>query len=603
MMNKPIETCRYRFCFSLYLILLSTCPLLVTAQPTDSDTTINDPIAQGAEGRSVNRSPAELRAIQRDVRALRDDVRRLSELIGSPTATGTEAATPFTVQANPTSSTKVDPSQTEIQLALGKLVSLECTDVPLIKVIREIKGMIDVNVVVDEGALAEEGVSIKAPINIVLSGISARSALKLILEPLQLTFIEDDEVLKITNRVRAKGELIVATYAIDDLVRVLAQDAMTTTTNAKSPKENRVEELKAVSELITKTISPDSWDVAGGRGTIQLFGVTDSLVIRQTNDVHIEIGELLEQIRRLHRLPQRIGKDHDSSMLLTAVYFVADLITPMPDAPGARTKVIATDWLKLVDRITTDVEPKQWAVNGGPCSIHAFDQNPSLAIRATQSMHESIANLLSGMRKGMDTQVTVAISFLSFADDAVLKKAGLEFDSQTGICELKAPQVKQLMISAKQESWGNLHSPKITMFNGQIVCLTNDRAESGDQSEQCQLHFRGNVTEDRRSVRLSIAYNSKNLVNDLINSAHRVEDGGYLLMDVTDRTAAIAQSPALDVKSYRTLDSNDLSQPDPSKTAKVRRLMLVQPRIILQQEDEEILHPLRPLPPSKADVN
>ena len=601
MMNKPIETCRYRFCFSLYLILLSTCPLLVTAQPTDSDTTINDPIAQGAEGRSVNRSPAELRAIQRDVRALRDDVRRLSELIGSPTATGTEAATPFTVQANPTSSTKVDPSQTEIQLALGKLVSLECTDVPLIKVIREIKGMIDVNVVVDEGGLAEEGVSIKAPINIVLSGISARSALKLILEPLQLTFIEVDEVLKITNRVRAKGELIVSTYAIDDLVRVLAQDAMTTRTNAKTAKGNRVEELKAVSELITTTISPDSWDVAGGRGTIQHFGATDSLVIRQTSDVHKDICELLNQIRRLHRLPQRIGNELDSSLIF-ATYSVADLITPMPDAPGARTKVIATDWLKLVDRITSDVEPKQWAVNGGRCSIQAFDNRLSLVIRATQSMHESIANLLSGMRKGMETQVTVAVSFLSIADDAVWKRAGLEFDSQTGICELKEPQVKQLMISARQESRGNLHSPKITMFNGQIVCLTSGSAVSGDQSEPCQLHFRGNVTEDRRNVRLSVAYNSKNLVNDLINSAHLVEDGGYLLMDVTDRITAKAQSPAPDAKSNRTLDSSDPSQPEPSKTSKVRQLILVQPRLILQEEFEQIL-PVPPLPPGNAEVN
>ena len=217
-------------------------------------------------------------------------------------------------------------------------------------------------------------------------------------------------------------------------------------------------------------------------------------------------------------------------------------------------------------------------------------------------MHESIANLLSGMRKGMDTQVTVAISFLSFADDAVLKKAGLEFDSQTGICELKAPQVKQLMISAKQESWGNLHSPKITMFNGQIVCLTSGSAVSGDQSEPCQLHFRGNVTEDRRNVRLSVAYNSKNLVNDLINSAHLVEDGGYLLMDVTDRITAKAQSPAPDAKSNRTLDSSDPSQPEPSKTSKVRQLILVQPRLILQEEFEQIL-PVPPLPPGNAEVN
>ena len=55
-------------------------------------------------------------------------------------------------------------------------------------------------------------------------------------------------------------------------------------------------------DLITTTIAPESWTDVGGPGAIREFASNLSLVVSQTQDVHEQIADLLEQLRRLQDL-------------------------------------------------------------------------------------------------------------------------------------------------------------------------------------------------------------------------------------------------------------------------------------------------------------
>ena len=67
--------------------------------------------------------------------------------------------------------------------------------------------------------LAEEGVLPDTPIDIELTqDVSLRSALRLILEPLRLSFVIKDEVLKITSEQLRDSEVYTHTYNVADLV-------------------------------------------------------------------------------------------------------------------------------------------------------------------------------------------------------------------------------------------------------------------------------------------------------------------------------------------------------------------------------------------------
>src|SRR5690606_10814013 len=61
-------------------------------------------------------------------------------------------------------------------------------------------------------------------------------------------------------------------------------------------------EFDALTDLLTSTIEPESWVEYGGSGSIQRSESTLSLVIRQTQRVHDEIRDLLDQLRRLQDL-------------------------------------------------------------------------------------------------------------------------------------------------------------------------------------------------------------------------------------------------------------------------------------------------------------
>ncbi len=51
-------------------------------------------------------------------------------------------------------------------------------------------------------------------------------------------------------------------------------------------------------ELIQRTISPGSWDVAGGQGSMAYYRPLMALVVRATSEVHEDVGGLLQALRR-----------------------------------------------------------------------------------------------------------------------------------------------------------------------------------------------------------------------------------------------------------------------------------------------------------------
>lgn len=51
-------------------------------------------------------------------------------------------------------------------------------------------------------------------------------------------------------------------------------------------------------DLIQNTIEPESWQVVGGKGSISYFDLLKVLVVRQTGEVHHQLGGVLQQLRR-----------------------------------------------------------------------------------------------------------------------------------------------------------------------------------------------------------------------------------------------------------------------------------------------------------------
>jgi hypothetical protein len=127
----------------------------------------------------------------------------------------------------------------------------------------------------DKAALSDEGIALDQPVTLKLAGVTLESVLHLLLEPVQMDWLVQDEVLKITTRSWAEKHPETRTYDIHNLL-----DA-----------GHKHEDLIAA---ITKCIEPASW--SGKQATAGISHTGGVLVIRQSQRVHSDIAHLLEEL-------------------------------------------------------------------------------------------------------------------------------------------------------------------------------------------------------------------------------------------------------------------------------------------------------------------
>ncbi|MCC7475554.1 MAG: VWA domain-containing protein, partial [Pirellulales bacterium] len=95
---------------------------------------------------------------------------------------------------------------------------LDFTDTPLNDVVTRLSEDYGIPIQIDHPALDEAGVGSDEPVTVNLHNVSLRSALRLMLKNLQLTYLVQDEVLMITTPQRAEENLVVKVYPVADLV-------------------------------------------------------------------------------------------------------------------------------------------------------------------------------------------------------------------------------------------------------------------------------------------------------------------------------------------------------------------------------------------------
>jgi len=113
---------------------------------------------------------------------------------------------------------KWNPTEEKIRRALDKPTNVEFLDLALEDAITYLQEYHSVNIWVDKQTLTDEGVALDQPITLKLAGVSLRSVLKLLLEPVQLTYVIENEVMKITTSTKAGEKLSTRVYPVADLV-------------------------------------------------------------------------------------------------------------------------------------------------------------------------------------------------------------------------------------------------------------------------------------------------------------------------------------------------------------------------------------------------
>ena len=286
----------------------------------------------------------------------------------------------------------------EIQQALKKKVDVQFTEEPLYAVLDNLAKLTGINIFLDPEGIAAHGIERETPVNLSLrKPVSLRSALNLILEPLELSYVIKDEVLRITSEMVRDGDVEPVVYYVADLVVPIPNFAPSY--NVGLPGAIREAHNTAASGLL------------GGVTNLAPF------VVAPTAN---GLGDAPQNASVLAQMGQ-------SGMLPVAGANSAS--SPLGLGPGGPGGGSLADFDTLIELITTTVEPDTWEDLGGPGTLQGFPTNLSLVVSQTQEIHEKVADLLAQLRRLQDLQVTIEVRFITLNDD-FFERIGIDFDFQ-----------------------------------------------------------------------------------------------------------------------------------------------------------------------------
>ncbi|MEM9353583.1 MAG: hypothetical protein AAGA92_11270 [Planctomycetota bacterium] len=279
----------------------------------------------------------------------------------------------------------------QIQKKLQTPVLPRYNEMPLSQVVEGLSQLTGVNIHLDPRGLEQEGVSASEPVSLTLNQeISLESVLNLVLEPLHLTYMIKDEVLKITSEQLRDGDVYTKTYDVADLVIPIPNFI---------PSSNI-----GLQGLINDAYASMGYAQGPGvPGPVAMVADSQAAPAGMTGGANA--------------LAQQLGAGSISSGG-----------SPMGGGPGGLGAAANADFDSLIDLIVSTVEHDSWMENGtGEGEIQPFPTNLSLVISQTQRVHEQISDLLEQLRRLQDLQVTIEVRFIRLQDD-FFERIGIDFD-------------------------------------------------------------------------------------------------------------------------------------------------------------------------------
>ncbi len=468
---------------------------------------------------------------------------------------------------------RISAEERNIERKLTETISLSCSNQPLREVIDYIRGDQGINIFIDEPALADKGIQLDAPISFKADHIALKSALKLLLSYVHLTYVVADDVLKITTEDQARGKLKQVVYAVGDLViavenfgqvgsqpdpatqlgmvnvnQALSGTSPATTMTgmpggpvslpavpaggsmanaqpsnfAADPSGSGVQVTKQRSQthedmlikLITNTIAPHSWAEQGGSGTIDFHPLTLALVVNQTPDIQDQIQDLLNALRRLI--------DQEVAVEVKFISIAEDFFE----------RIGVNFNLNLLNKSRSAMQVQPELVSGQfaqPWYINYFAPN----------------NLVSGLTPAgtLTSDLNIPITQLTYPQ-AVPPFGGYPgipgYGGLTmGLAFLSDIQVFLFMEAVQGDTRTNvMQAPKLTLFNGQTANIAVQDYQfftigvsvvNGGYGQVVYnpvttlfplniiLTINAVISGDRRFVRLSLAPSLANVVNGEVN--------------------------------------------------------------------------------------
>jgi general secretion pathway protein D len=281
-------------------------------------------------------------------------------------------------------------AEKQINDRLATPVDVNYKNRPIAEVMQDLAAVTGIPIVMDGRAMADASVQSDSPVSLELTKpISLKSALNLILADFGMTFIIEDDVLKITTHEAKRTRVWAKTYRVTDLVTPIPnfttgyEDGLAGAMRAAYQMTNQQADVQVMPVSLAGL-------AAGGNGSGNLN-------------------------------PKAMAQFGGMSNAATYPGYRGEAGNGGAYGGGFMP-------FELINLIQTTIAPDTWADTvGGPSTIAPYAQNLSLVISTTSEVHDQIAELLASLRKLQNLQVTIEVRFITLSD-SFFEQIGVDFD-------------------------------------------------------------------------------------------------------------------------------------------------------------------------------
>jgi len=181
---------------------------------------------------------------------------------------------------------QISPKERQLMAKLAAPIKVDLQNRPLQDFQEIIEKHLGVAVIIDRAAIEGISVTSETTINLKANNWSCRSVLRKTLADLGLTYIVRNEEIQITTPDRAREMMITRAYYVGDLLTPMGQGAI---------QVNQIQMMQTINGIIDSIksqVDGDSW-APRGTGTIVFEPLSKSILVKQTAEVHFQLGSSL----------------------------------------------------------------------------------------------------------------------------------------------------------------------------------------------------------------------------------------------------------------------------------------------------------------------
>ncbi len=189
---------------------------------------------------------------------------------------------------------KLSPEEESILQALGKKVDKELRDAPFEETVQQLSNLIDKPIYLDKKSLEDTGVDLRRPVTMP-GGVTARTALRAVLQSQGLTYIVKDKVIQVVTLEKAKETLVTRAYYLGDVIAAVPPFGGGATWGPLVDYQSMMQNAKLITESIMQSVDPLIWNTPTNRGpaTIIFHPPSMSLIVRAPAEVHAALSSKL----------------------------------------------------------------------------------------------------------------------------------------------------------------------------------------------------------------------------------------------------------------------------------------------------------------------